>query len=72
MILGKDYHGGFKVGDKVEVRFATGWNKDWIIKKFQGRQVLLQKSMSAFDGSIVDTIFVPLDDIRHPHLVRKK
>ena len=60
-------HGGFKVGDYVQVKVNGKWElSTWKIVDFKFLRVQIQ--------GLSDRQFfwMPIHNIRHPHLVRRK
>lgn len=58
-------HGGFNIGDEVEVRMDGKWvNDHFHIERFDG--------MSVLAGNWTYSTVVQIYDIRHPHLVQKE
>lgn len=65
-MLGVTYHGGFEVGDIVQVRHLGRWSEFlWAIKEFNGQRVVLKCRDCEAKANVA------LSDIRHPHLVKE-
>lgn len=70
MTLHKTYHGGFKIGDIVQIRLmpTSSWsNLLYEVKAFEGVNVKVgcHSHVCSFKAT------VPMSRIRHPHLVEE-
>lgn len=66
-------HGGFTTGDKVQVKANGKWlDNHYVIVDFAFLAVLVYPTSMAHAKDYPSVkIWVSINDVRHPHLVRK-